>query len=216
MIPQLIEKKIIDAITTALSSVAFLIGDDTSRSAGDDGGRSATPVISRDRSATPGDDVCREAAPSLLADRYEDDEGREAAGSRLPIQIFGVWQPSAVGYLKNQEEAASVATIAVAVGTLSRDIYSTGTATYSGSIVLNVRAELDPTGQAFLALAAPIEKLLKDWQGSTYQQSFTALDVPGFSVGSLAVSGGNTPQMDFSAKTITLSWPFALSGSDAD
>lgn len=138
------------------------------------------------------------------------------ADSGVKFQIFGAWQPSTVGYLKNQEEADSVATIAVAVGTQSRETFSIGTVSFSGSIVLTVRAELDVTGEALLALAGPIEALLKDWQGATYQSVFDALDVDGFKVGDIKFAGGNPPQMDFSAKTITVDWPFTISGSDAD
>lgn len=154
--------------------------------------------------------------PQLIEKKIIDAIKAALEGVETPVQIFGAWQPAAVGYLKNQEEADTVATIAVALGTQQRETFSTGTVRFTGVITLTVRAELDTTGEALLALAGPIEAMLRTWQGETYQQAFAELDVPGFHLGDINFTGGNAPQFDFMAKTITVDWPFTLSGSDAD
>lgn len=175
MIPQLIEKRVIDAIRNALAGVAIDI--------------------------SPAD---APAAPSP----------RGAGQALLPIQIFGTWQPATVGFIKNQEEASSIATVAVAVGTQSRSTFSTCEVAFRGSVVLRIRAERDVTGTALLALSEPLENLFRAWQGETYQKAFTDLDVDGFQCGDIAVTG-SVPAIDFAAKLITLSWTFTLNGVDS-
>lgn len=154
--------------------------------------------------------------PQKLEKKIVDAIKAALEGVSTPVQIFGAWQPSLVGYLKNHEEADTVAMIAVALGTQQRATFSIGTVGFTGVISLTVRVELDTTGEALLSLAAPIEAMLRAWQGETYQQAFTALDVPGFQLGDISFTGGNAPQFDFVAKTVTVDWPFTISGSDAD
>ena len=140
----------------------------------------------------------------------------DAAVADIPdapnVQTFGFWQPSLPGLVRNQEDPATVATIAVGLGTPAVKTYSASEASISGSIVLSVRVELDPTGAAFVALSDAIGSLLTGWNAANYQAAFTALDTDAFNVGDVTTTGGATPSVDYKRKIISVSFPFTLSG----
>lgn len=128
------------------------------------------------------------------------------------VQVFGLWQPSLSGFVRNQEDPDTVATVAVGLGTPAVQTYSASAASITGSIVLTVRVELDPTGAALLALSDAIGSLLTGWNAANYQASFTALDTEAFNVGDVTVTGGATPSLDYERKLITVTYPFTISG----
>lgn len=129
------------------------------------------------------------------------------------VQIFGLWQPSALGTVRNQEDPDTVATIAVGLGTPAVQTYSAAAASITGSIVLTVRVELDPSGAALLALSDAIGSLLTGWNAANYQAAFTALDTEAFNVGDVTTTGGATPSLDYERKLITVTFPFTISGN---
>lgn len=128
------------------------------------------------------------------------------------VQIFGFWQPSLPGIVRNQEDPETAATIAVGLGTPAVQTYSASAASITGSIVLTIRVELDPTGAALLALSDAIGSLLTGWNAANYQAAFTALDTDAFNVGDVTTTGGSTPYVDYERKTVTVSFPFTISG----
>lgn len=128
------------------------------------------------------------------------------------VQVFGLWQPSALGTVRNQEDPATVATIAVGLGTPAIKTYSASEASISGSIVLSVRIELDPSGAAFVALSDAIGSLLTGWNAANYQAAFDTLDTDAFNVGDVTTTGGATPAIDYVRKIISVTFPFTISG----
>lgn len=130
----------------------------------------------------------------------------------VKVQVFGLWQPSLPGIVRNQEDAGAAATIAVGLGTPAVQTYSASAASITGSIVLTVRVELDPTGAALLALSDAIGSLLTGWNSANYQAAFTALDTDAFNVGDVTTTGSATPYVDYERKTVTVSFPFTISG----
>ena len=129
------------------------------------------------------------------------------------VQIFGLWQPSVLGTVRNQQDPDTVATIAVGLGTPAVQTYSASAASITGSIVLTVRVELDPTGAVLLALSDAIGSLLTGWNAANYQAAFTALDTEAFNVGDVTTTGGATPVIDYERKLITVAFPFTISGN---
>ena len=152
--------------------------------------------------------------PQLLEAKVINAINGALSGLDIPIQVFGAWQTSAFGYLKNEQDESAVAIISVAVGTQQRETFSVGSVRFSGAVSLSVRVELDTAGNALLAISERIEALFRAWQGATYQQAFDAFDVEGFQAGDISLSGGNPPQFNFADKTVTVDWPFTISGSD--
>ena len=130
----------------------------------------------------------------------------------VKVQVFGLWQPSVLGTVRNQEDPDTVATIAVGLGTPAVKTYSASEASISGSIVLSVRIELDTSGAALLALSDAIGSLLTGWNAANYQAAFTALDTEAFNVGDVTTTGGATPYVDYERKTVTVTFPFTISG----
>ena len=135
------------------------------------------------------------------------------SGVSPKVQILGLWQPSALGTVRNQEDPDTVATIAVGLGTPAVKTYSASEASISGSIVLSVRIELDTSGAAFVALSDAIGSLLTGWNAANYQAAFTALDTEAFNVGDVTTTGGATPVIDYARKTISVTFPFTISGN---
>lgn len=130
----------------------------------------------------------------------------------VKVQVLGLWQPSAIGLVRNLEDPETVATIAVGLGTPAIQTYSASAASITGSIVLTVRVELDPTGAAFVALSDAIGSLLTGWNAANYQAAFTALDTEAFNVGDVTTTGGATPTLDYERKLISVTFPFTISG----
>ena len=129
------------------------------------------------------------------------------------VQIFGLWQPSAAGTVRNQEDPDAVAVIAVGLGTPAVKTYSASEASISGSIALTVRIELDTSGSAFVALSDAVGSLLTGWNAANYQAAFDALDTDAFQVGDVTTTGGAAPTIDYERKLISVTFPFILSGN---
>lgn len=147
---------------------------------------------------------------AAIADKF-------AAIDGLPAhQIIGVWQPSIAGAVKNEEDPATVAMIAVAISTASHGTYTAPDVSFRGAVGLTVKIESDPTGSALVQFAEPIEDLFKAWQSDTYQQAFTALDLDNLSVDEISIGDAQPPAIDTRRGTVSLAFPFSISGSYRD
>lgn len=138
----------------------------------------------------------------------------ETLPERQDVHIFGAWQPSLAGTIKNAETAAAAAVVYVALGTMQRQTFTAPTASITGAVTLTVRFERDVTGNMFFSIAERIEALLLGWQGEAFRGAFTALDVPGYSVGDIDVQGGSAPELASDAHTLSVSWPFTIHGTE--
>lgn len=131
----------------------------------------------------------------------------------IPFTIVGFWQPSAMGEVKHWEsDPSSAALIGIVTGLGQQDTFSNPTVAFDVAVNLIVRAELDTQAANILKFVEPISELFKGWMASTYQQTFTALDIEGLSVDGVGVKGG-TPELDTSAKVVRVGWSLNLSGS---
>lgn len=126
--------------------------------------------------------------------------------------VYGTWRTAGNGYVRWIESGTGKAAVFVSVATAIPTTYTTPSVDFNANIELAVRPELDPTGDALLAISKAIENLLRTWQAETYQQAFTALDVEGeFSVGSVGGNTGSAPTIQDGRCIV--SWPVTLSGS---
>ena len=128
-------------------------------------------------------------------------------------EVTGFWQTSAYGVLKSLESRTNlVALVEVATSTISQSTFSSPDSSFDASVRLAVRLDLDPQGEAFAAFAEALDALFRKWMRLTYQQTFTALDVDGYSVDGVGVTGSQ-PTIDTEAKVAAASWTLNLAGS---
>ena len=128
------------------------------------------------------------------------------------VTISGAWETAQSGLVKWVEgDGTSAAFVNVAVGNPGWQTFSTPVVSFNVNTSLFVRTELDPTGELLAAIAGVIEDIHRNWQTSTYQQTFTALDLDNLSVDGIALGVGASPTVDGANCVVT--WPFTLNGS---
>ena len=130
-----------------------------------------------------------------------------------PYVLAGFWQPSAPGIVKDVETiGSSSGLIEVATSLGRRQTASVSAVTFTVTVNLVVRLELDSQGEKLLDFTEPLQALFDGWMGANYQQPLTALDVPGLSIDGVGVDGG-APRLDIPAKVARVAWTLDLSGT---
>lgn len=90
------------------------------------------------------------------------------------IQFVGVWSSVADGQLKSFEEAQATGILGVKVYPRTYDTPTIPDGMFQVDIALTVRAEVDSTGQDYLATTSVVSDVLHAWQKSyaTYAADF--------------------------------------------
>ena len=128
------------------------------------------------------------------------------------FKISGAWQESTAIPRWIAAESPSPVHISVSVGTGLPRTYTAGDVDFPVNVTLFVRTDLDPSGALLLSCAEILENLFRSWQAETYQQAFTALNVPnGFDVGDVAGAQGSSPTVN--GNLCSVSWPLTIGGS---
>lgn len=139
---------------------------------------------------------------------------RDALAARTePHEVTGFWQTTAYGVLKSMETRTDlVALVEVSTSSATQSAFSSPDSSFDASVRLAVRLDLDPQGEAFAAFAEALDALFRGWMRLTYQQTFTALDVDGYSVDGLGIAG-SLPELDAEAKVASASWTLDFAGT---
>jgi len=126
----------------------------------------------------------------------------------------GFWQTNAVARINGiLADPSKVALIEVATGLGNQVTFSDPNVTFAVTVSLVLRAEIAVNDNALATFAEPINELFKGWMASTYQQTFTALDINGkLSVDEVSVSGG-TPAISTDNMVSSVTRNLTLAGS---
>lgn len=126
--------------------------------------------------------------------------------------ISGSWQPSTGLPRWIAAETPAPVHVNVAVGTAIPRTYTAGDVDFPVAVTLFVRTDLDASGALLVAFAEILENLFRSWQAETYQQAFTALNIPnGFAVGDVAGAQGSSPTVN--NNLCSVSWPLTIGGT---
>ena len=129
------------------------------------------------------------------------------------LEIHGAWQAAAEGTVKDMEDSAAVAGLAVAVSPRVFDTFGISTANFDVALSLAVRADQSPTGAALETYADPIANLLSRWNLELCHGNDCGLGVSGFVPGGLQMTGGSGPTFDRDAAAWSIIYSFTLRGN---
>jgi hypothetical protein len=137
---------------------------------------------------------------------------REACAAFDFLTVRGAWEEAFFGLTRWSEgEGNEDAFISVALGTPARNTPANPVATIAANVTVFVRCECDPRGEKLTLICETLQNLFDQWIQSDHLGESTALDIPEFFVGGVAMGGGNAPTLNNSVCSVT--YPLELSGS---
>ena len=123
------------------------------------------------------------------------------------VTVRGAWEEAYHGLTKWSEDGESGAFVSVALSTPTRKAPTDPTAVMSANVTVFIRCEYDPRGEKLSLICETIQDLFERWITS----EMDALDIPEFSVDSVAIGTGSPPALNNAVCSVTYS--LELSGS---
>ena len=123
------------------------------------------------------------------------------------VTVRGAWEEAYHGLTKWSEDGESGAFVSVALSTPTRKAPTDPTAVMSANVTVFIRCEYDPRGEKLSLICETIQDLFERWITS----EMDALDIPEFSVDSVAIGTGSSPALNNAVCSVTYS--LELSGS---
>lgn len=90
------------------------------------------------------------------------------------IQVVGAWQPAALGEIKAVSDKSARGMMTVKVAPRSHDTFTIVEASFTVSVILSVRAEMDASGIGYLEVTDAVAGVIYPWQKrfSNYADAF--------------------------------------------
>lgn len=130
------------------------------------------------------------------------------------LAVSGFWQPSAPGEVKGVEDSAHKSALAVKVPPKGFDTFSICEATLAVSLLLEVRADMCPTGEELSTICGAIGDMLTGWNMDEHGEVERDLSVPGvFSASGVNVSTGTGPDFVAAEGVWEVEYNLTLRGS---